>query len=119
MITSYSDCPTLTILRVQTRSPHSTKNLGSGPAALPYIFACEMSQDHINTERSRCVNEETGEELILVLQKSHLVSSEGCEIRVRGPFHRVRNYVFGVKKLDLVDQECNSINFETSGKASR
>ena len=48
----------------------------------------------------RCVNDDNGEELIVVVQqKCAFVASEGCEIRVRGPFHRSRNFVFGVKKL--------------------
>ena len=63
------------------------------------------------------MNDDTAEELILVLQKCHLVSSEGCEIRVRGPFHRVRNFVFGVKKLELLDQGRYSIHFEHSKKS--
>ena len=31
--------------------------------------------------------------------------SEGCEIRVRRPFHRTKNYIFGVKNVELLDKK--------------
>ena len=40
----------------------------------------------------------------MVLQGCHSMMSEGCEISVRGPFHRTKNYIFGVKKVELLDQ---------------
>ena len=69
-----------------------------------YLTVAEvMRRDAFMTEL-RCVNDDTGEELVVVVQKCHFVTSEGCEIRLRGPFHRSRNFVFGVRKLELLDQ---------------
>ena len=46
----------------------------------------------------------------------HPTMSEGCEIRVRGPFHRTENYIFGVKDLDLVDKKMTKVTMRTERK---
>ena len=52
----------------------------------------------------RCVSDDSEEELTVAVQNCHVVSSAGCEIWVRGPFHRSGNFVYGVKKLEVLDQ---------------
>ena len=69
-----------------------------------YLTVTEVIRRDAFMTELRCVSDDSGEEMIVVVRRCPFVTSEGCEIRVRGSFYRTRNYVYGVKKLELLDQ---------------